>query len=158
MRFFIHFHVFRAIFPGLCLLTACQFLTACGDDTAGPAGNPDAELVLLEPKGGESFHVGDSLRIRWKAQGKGLEEINSATVQLSPDSGSTWIQLKNGSIGTGDEQWGNFAWKIPSEMDVRDTTFTFAGMDKVLIRVQDYADISDPDKTATTTRPIAIGH
>src|SRR6476659_4038155 len=69
---------------GLLLAVTGPFLIACGEDTTGP-NNPNAEVVLLSPQGSETYHVGDSLQIRWKAQGKGLEEISSVVVSLSPD-------------------------------------------------------------------------
>jgi hypothetical protein len=148
-----HTFLFRI---GLILIGAAQILIGCGEDAAGPAVDPDAQLILLEPKGGETFRVGDSVSVRWKAQGKGLEEISSVTVSFSPDSGSTWISLKNGSIAVGDAQWGDYGWRIPAEIAARGSTHALAGKTAVLFRVQDYTNVSDPHKSAVVARPIAI--
>jgi hypothetical protein len=152
-----------AVFPkckplriGLVLIAGLQILTACGEESAGPAGDPDAQLILLEPTGGETFHVGDSLKVRWKAQGKGLEEISSVAITLSPDSGQTWLYLLNGSIAPSDGEWGAFGWKIPDAIAGRGENFELSGNTRILVRVQDYQNTSDPHKTAVTPKPIAV--
>ena len=141
---------------GLALTALAQILTACGDDAAGPSGDPDAQVVLLEPRGGETYHVGDSLKVRWKLQGQGLAEISSVALWLSPDSGGTWILMKNASIAPADADWGAFGWKIPAFIANRGAAISLAGDTKVLIRVQDYQNTSDPGKTSSLPSPIAI--
>jgi len=156
MRFFPFVNGLGPVRLGLFLLVAGPLLIACGDDTSGPETDPNAELVLLAPKGGETFHIGDSLHVRWKAQGKGLDEINSVTVSLSPDSGKTWASLKNGSIATQDAQWGDFPWKIPATLTAKGIDFNLSGKTNVLVRVQDYVDVSDANKTVVVAKPITI--
>lgn len=96
MRFVDVFPRLESFGLGLILIALLQILTGCGEDGAtAPTGNPDAQLVLLEPKGGETFHTGDSLWVRWKAQGKGLEEINSVAIGLSPDSGQSLRSVRS---------------------------------------------------------------
>lgn len=155
MRRFPLINVLGPVRLGLLLLVAGPLLIAC-DDASGPGTDPNAELVLLAPTGGETYHVGDSLHVRWKAQGKGQEEINSVTVALSPDSGKTWANLKNGSIAPQDAQWGDFPWKIPATLTAKGTDFDLAGRTNVLVRVQDYVDVSDANKTAIVAKPISI--
>jgi hypothetical protein len=156
MRFFACFPSVSRIPIAFPFLIAGQLLTACGDDTSGPAPDPNAQLVLLEPHGGEIYHVGDSLHVRWKARGKGLDEISSVTVSLSPDSGATWASLKSGSIAVEDAQWGDFGWKIPSQVMLKGVATALAGRTKILVRVQDYVDVSDPEKAAITPESISI--
>jgi hypothetical protein len=141
---------------GLVLTVLLQLLTACGEESTGPSGDPDAQLVLLEPRGGETYHVGDSLRVRWMAQGKGLTEISSVALTLSPDSGQTWIYLLNGSIAPADGNWGAYGWEIPASLTAKGTTFALAGNVKILVRVQDYQNVSDVHKTAMVPKPIAV--
>ena len=141
---------------GPLLIALLQVLTACGGESAGPEGDPDAQLVLLQPKGGETFHVGDSLRVRWMAQGKGLEEISSVAIWLSPDSGQTWITIKNGSIAPTDDEWGAYGWKIPATVLGQGNTFALAGDAKILVRVQDYQNTTDTHKTAVVPRPLSV--
>ena len=140
---------------GLLLAMTAPFLIACGEDTTGPT-NPDAELVLLAPQGNETYHIGDSLQIRWKAQGKGLEEITSVIVSLSPDSGTTWASLKDRSIPIDDvDGTGAFGWRIPATLTAKGITFALTGR-KVLFRVQDYQNTSDPNRTAIVPSPVSI--
>lgn len=140
---------------GLLLAITGIFLIACGEDTTGPS-NPNAELVLLAPQGNESYHVGDSLQISWKAQGKGLKEISSVTVCLSLDSGVTWPKLKkDGSASMDDQGLGSFGWRIPASLSVQGVLIALPGK-KILIRVQDYQNSADPNRTAILAAPISI--
>jgi len=141
---------------GLLLLIAGPILIACGDETSGPTTDPNAQLVLLEPGGGETFHIGDSLHVRWKAQGKGLTEISSVLISISLDSGATWASLKNRSIGTTEPEWSDYAWKIPATLSVAGVALDVAGRSKVLIRVQDYQDLSDANKRMVTPKTFSI--
>ena len=138
------------------LLIGLQFLTACNKEIAAPTVDQDAELVLLTPKGGETFHVGDTLEVGWKAQGAGLNEISSVTVSLSPDSGQTWISLKNGSIAPADVAWGAFRWKIPTSLTAKGTNFDLAGNSSLLIRVQDYQNVTDPHKVVVVAKSFTV--
>lgn len=156
MRVFARFSLSNALSTGLVLTVLAQLLTACGEDAAGPSGDPDAQVVLLEPRGGETFRVGDTLKVRWKLQGDGLTEISSVALWLSPDSGGTWILMKNASIAPADPDWGEYRWKIPANLPNRGTTLALAGSSKVLIRVQDYQNSSDPHKTALIPKPITV--
>ncbi|MBW8890152.1 MAG: hypothetical protein JF616_20550 [Fibrobacteres bacterium] len=141
---------------GLLLLIAGPLLIACGGSSTGPAKDPDAQLLLLEPLGGETYHTGDSLHVRWKAQGKGVDEISSVTIFLSPDSGATWISLKSGSVGTEDAQWGDLAWKIPVTLSAKGIDFNLAARTHVLVKVQNYQNDSDPNQRAVTPKPFSI--
>jgi hypothetical protein len=156
MPFFALSPTWKPFRMGLLLIAMLQVLTGCGEDAAGPTVDPDAQLILLEPRGGETFHVGDSLKVRWKAQGEGLQEISSVTLGVSPDSGQTWISLKNGSIAPTDAEWGAYGWKIPASLVAKGKTFELSGNSKILVRVQDYVDLSDPHKAAVAPKPIAV--
>ncbi len=156
MRFADVFPRLESFGLGLILIAILQILTGCGEDgVTAPMGDPDAQLVLLEPKGGETFHTGDSLWVRWKAQGKGLEEINSVAIWLSPDSGQSWITIKNGSIAPADREWGRYGWKVPANILINGGPMALGG-DRILIRVQDYQNVSDPNKTAVVPKPITV--
>lgn len=149
------FHSIRSVsVPGL--LIACQLLSGCGEDSSGPAVDSEAELILQSPKGGEIYDVGDTLSVRWQARGKGLEEIHSVVVQISPDSGENWAFLKNGSVAREDAEWGEYRWKIPAAVTIKGTVFGLAGATRVLIRVQDYVNTADAHKLAVLDKPVSI--
>ncbi|HLP42884.1 MAG TPA: hypothetical protein VK465_15350, partial [Fibrobacteria bacterium] len=88
----------------------------CGEETTSPPVDPNAQIVLLSPSGGERLQVGGTVHIRWKLQGKGLEEVNAVNIEVSPDSGKLWIGLLNRSIGLNDSAWGDFAWTVPATL------------------------------------------
>ncbi len=141
---------------GALFITGFTFISCNSTTEVIAPTNPDAEIIIQNPLGGETFKVGDSLHIKWKTVGKGVDEISSVTVDLSPDSGKTWISLKsNGSVGTQDANWGNFGWLIPSEKSYLTKTFPLTTGNN-FIRIQGYNQGSDKNKTAILARPFTI--
>ena len=138
------------------LLTIGQVLNGCGESETGPKTDPNAQIILQEPVGGEHYAVGDSLRIRWKLQGDGVAEISSVKLLLSPDSGKTWILMVNKSIAVGDKGWADYKWKIEAGITNLGITHVLAGNDKVMLRIQDYTNTSDPNKKSETAKAIVI--
>ena len=137
-------------------VTLCgQSLIGCGTSPAGPATDPNAQIAIQSPTGGERFFIGDSLRVKWKAQGKGLDEVNAVNIELSPDSGKTWVGMVTRSIGVEDPHWGNFAWAIPAEVKHLGVTYTLMDDSKLLLRIMQYAT-TDPDKIAVTQKTFSI--
>src|SRR5690606_17697335 len=62
----------------------------------------DLPIALQHPNGGESFRVGDTLRVRWQTDGL----ITSVGIQISPDSGKSWIPVtRRSSINEGQPDW-----------------------------------------------------
>lgn len=71
-------------------------------------------VAVTHPKGGETFTVGDTLRIRWTTDGF----ITSVGIQFSPDSGKRWIPVTRlRSVNEGQADWGNYPWVIPDSLD-----------------------------------------
>lgn len=71
-------------------------------------------VALRHPNGGESFRVGDTLRIRWETDGY----ITSVGIQVSPDSGKKWIPVtRKSAINEGQAGWGDYGWVIPDSLD-----------------------------------------
>jgi hypothetical protein len=131
-------------------------LSGCSKPTTGPATADSSQIVLLSPKGGETFHVGDTLRVTWKVQGLGLTDVTAADVELSPDNGKTWgLYLSVSSIFPGSAQWENFFWKIPSTFDFVGTTITLANDSQCLLRVEQY-NTSDPNQISATKSQFTI--
>lgn len=145
----------QAISGIMALTLLGQLLTSCESSPTSPATDPNAEIVILAPVGGESFFVGDSLKVKWKTQGKGIEEVNAVNIELSPDSGKTWVGLLNRSIGVDDARWGNFSWPIPGEITRLGVTYSLVGSAKIHIKVMQYST-ADTNKIAITRKPFAI--
>jgi hypothetical protein len=99
------------------LATAPLSLSACNGTNA--VGVVDTSQILVtEPRGGESYKVGDSIHIQWKLQGEGLQNVASVSLSLSPNNGKDWALILNKSIGLNDANWGNFAWAIKDSINI----------------------------------------
>jgi hypothetical protein len=115
-----------------------------------------SEIVLLTPKGGEAFQVGDSLKVTWKLQGNGSKDIFEVDIEISPDNGKTWgFFLSGSSIVPNTAQWENFSWKIPSTVNLFGTIDTLANDSKCLLRVEQYST-NDPSLMSVTKTPFTI--
>ena len=117
--------------------------TACPDDST--------QILLISPKGGESFRIGDTLRVKWKLCNAGLTEINAVDPFLSPDDGKTWCFMKVNSIPVGDPSFGNYAWKIPDSVALQGQGFSLKNNSKCRIRVEQYSTSDDKQRSIGST-------
>ncbi|MBD3422188.1 MAG: hypothetical protein GF398_18910 [Chitinivibrionales bacterium] len=93
-------------------------------DAAGNLSNASNQLTLILPAaqaqlplkvniGGnaavESVTVGGQLRIQWESN---PDMAGDARLWLSPDSGNSWLELIDSTIGNADAQWEDFAWSV----------------------------------------------
>jgi hypothetical protein len=137
------------------VFTAASTLLTIGG-CAKTTAPDNSEIVLLTPKGGETFHVGDTLKVTWKIQGLGLTDINAVDVELSPDNGKTWgLFLNVSSIFPNTSQWENFSWKIPDTFDFVGTKISLANDSQCLLRVEQYSP-SNPNQISVTRTPFTI--
>lgn len=132
-----------------------QFLIGCDDSPASPPTDPDAQIVLTSPKGGETFKVGTTVRIKWKLQGKGLDEVDGVNIEVSPDSGRSWVGLVNRSIGPDDSSWGDFGWPVPASLVHLGKAYALAGNSQLMARVMQYST-GDSNKIAVTRKPFSV--
>jgi hypothetical protein len=145
-----------ALFLFLILAFNGQVLIGCGSEGGTePETDPDAEIVILYPTGGERLEVGDTLRVRWRTQGKGIEEIDAVNIELSPDSGATWLTILTRSIAPGDSTWGNHPWQIQSVLSRLNTTYPLVGNDKILLKIKKYTT-SEKNKIVIIKKPFRI--
>ncbi len=135
---------------------AGQILTGCEEEsTLAPPADPDAEIVLLAPQGGEKVAAGSVLSIRWKLQGKGLDEVNAVNIEVSPDSGKIWSGLLTKSIPVGSADWGDYSWKIPETLTKLGVIYDLKGNSRMLVRVTQYST-ADKNKIATLKKTFTI--
>jgi hypothetical protein len=154
------FAINAVLLAGAMLATA---LAGCGDSSspAGPASN--AKITMTKPTGGENFHVGDSLRVRWTVTDDPADPVDAVDIFLSVDSGTSWIYLpvgpthSTGSIKSSSPFWNNFSWAIPDSLDVPTlgTTIALRGNTKIFVKAQQYST-ADPLKIAKTPKAITI--
>jgi len=138
------------------ILYAGQLLNGCDSGSATePAPDPNAEIVITSPKGGERLLIGDTLRLKWIVQGKGVDDVNAVNIELSPDSGKTWVGLINKSVPVDDVRWGDFPWKILPSVRHLGVDYDLAGDSHVMLRVMQYST-PDPNKIAVTKKPFSI--
>ena len=138
-------------------------IAAC-DSNSSSATAPDADkwIALTTPLGGETYKVGDSLRIKWTVKDNPAGNIEAVDVELSPDSGKTWGFLPwgpsktTGSVKPTSPYWENFAWKITDTLYIasKDASIKLAGR-QCLVRVKDYLSEAELNQSTTHT-PITI--
>lgn len=119
--------------------------------TVAGQGAVQPDIVLISPNGGETFHVGDTLHVRWSAN---LDVITSALLQISFDLGENYFALNTDSaIYADDSDWGNYVWVIPSEvMDGQTPVSTLS--DQCLVMVSDYqVTMTDQSLNTFTIQP-----
>jgi hypothetical protein len=107
------------------------------DENACPSDS--TQILLTSPKGGQTFKVGDTLRVKWKLCNTGPTQIDAVDPMLSPDGGTTWCFLKVNSIPVGDASFGNYAWKIPDSIGLQGEFFQLKNNSKCRIKVEQYS-------------------
>ncbi|MEO7426497.1 MAG: hypothetical protein ABI036_15015 [Fibrobacteria bacterium] len=137
------------------LLIGVLTLAACDSGTgSGPVTDPDAELLLLAPIGGEKLFIGDTLRVKWALQGKGVDEVNAVNVLLSPDSGVTWINLTP-SLTPVDPNWAKFPWLVQESITHLGISHSLKSNAKILFKIMQYST-ADANKIAVTKKTLTI--
>jgi len=58
-------------------------------------------ISLISPNGGEVWHIGDNVTIRWSS----VNYTNAIYIQLSYDSGKTWGTIISETANTGSHEW-----------------------------------------------------
>jgi hypothetical protein len=129
--------------PAVAVLASLLCLRCSEPDNTDACPDDGKQILLTSPKGGESFRVGDSLRVKWKLCNAGVSEIDAVDPILSPDSGKTWCFMKVNSIPRGDKTFGNYAWKIPDSIQFQGQWFPLKNNSKCRVKVEQYSPLSD---------------
>jgi hypothetical protein len=140
------------------IILAGLALSACKDDSSGttePPADPNAQILITYPKGGETFYVDDSLHIKWSLQGAGLTDVNSVNIELSMDSGMTFATILGKSIATGELNFGNYGWKIPATILKNGVAQPLAGHKDLFFRIKEY-NPSSPNQVTVMKKPFSI--
>ena len=142
---------FTSLLPSLAL--AVLAVIGCDSEPAGPEGDPDAEIVILSPKGGETWYVGDSVDIKWALQGRGIQEVNGVNLELSIDSGKAWLGLLKGSLPTTER--GSYRWGVPGSLVKLGVTYDLTAAAAIFLRISQYST-ADPNKIVVSKKPFKI--
>jgi hypothetical protein len=129
--------------------------SGCETGANGPAADPDAQIIITHPVGGETFYVNDSLHVKWALQGAGYTDVSSINIELSLDSGKTFATILGRSIAIGEPGFGDYAWKIPATILKSGAALPLAGLRNLLFRVKEY-NPSSPDQVAVMKKPFSI--
>jgi hypothetical protein len=71
---------------------------------------PSDPLEIIQPKGGETYTVGQTVEIKWKIND--FSQILSVAVQLSTDNGKSITYLADHSISS---ETTSFSWTIQTD-------------------------------------------
>ena len=137
------------------ILLGCLALIGCESGANEPPADPDAQIVITYPKGGETFYVNDSLHVKWALQGAGLTDVSSINIELSLDSGRTYATILGKSIAIDDAGFGDYAWKIPAAILKGGAPVALAGRKDLFFRVKEY-NPSGPNQVAVMKKPFSI--
>ncbi|MBW8888920.1 MAG: hypothetical protein JF616_14290 [Fibrobacteres bacterium] len=125
----------------------CSKCTQPEEENVCPSDS--TEILLTYPKGGESFKIGDTLRVKWKLCNYGPSEITAVDPLFSPDSGKTWCFLQQNSIPVGSASFGNYAWKIPDSIGLQGVFFQLKNNPKCRFRVEQYTPVSEKQRSTS---------
>lgn len=66
-----------------------------------PSTTDYPSVTIISPNGGEVWHIGDKIIIRWTS----VNYTDNIYVQLSYDSGKTWVMMIPQTGNTGSQEW-----------------------------------------------------
>jgi hypothetical protein len=137
----------------LSLGLAAFAFTGCGDEATSPAST--GFITLTSPQGGETYKVGDTLRVTWSVTSD-LEAPDAVDVKISADGGTTWGWITRKSIPKEETPttWPSFKWAVTESTLVAGVNVGLVGKD-VLVRVLQYS-ATDPKKISDIPKPIHI--
>jgi len=133
-----------------CLVRVSNYIGSEFDRSGGLFtidSTPAPSLRVLSPNGGETYCLGDTLRIRWQA----YSGVPMARVILSADGGDRWCDLyPGGGISRGSVNWGDTMWVV--------TQYLGCALDSVntlstacLVRVANYVGTEEDRSDAQFT-------
>ena len=114
-------------------------------------------LVVLAPKHGMRFAVGDTMYIKWISD---IGELQGVIIEISPDNGKKWVLINGkGAVTRDDLSWGNYPWIVANSLydDATGTTVSLVS-DHCIVRVRNYTagalGMAKCDSLFTITEPL----
>jgi hypothetical protein len=104
-------YILIASLCGLYLLfAACDSVPTKTEDVV----SPETPMILIAPNGGETYKIGDSLTIKWRAN---PDSAKGMLINISFDAGRTYYPINdNQSIGVGGGRDTSVQWQIPDSL------------------------------------------
>jgi hypothetical protein len=99
------------------ILFSASHLIGCSESTSEPTTDPNALITLTDPKGGETFKVGQTIYVKWTTKVDAPDPVDNVDVMFSADGVNFGYALAN-SIEMASPKWGNAAWTIPESLTV----------------------------------------
>lgn len=72
---------------------------------------PDETILLLHPRAGDVFSVGETLDIMWWAS----SGATAVEIHFDSEAGLNFVDIAGETIKPDDDEWGRFLWEIPKE-------------------------------------------
>lgn len=123
------------------LVIGCWVLAGVGcNDVSGPTPSPAGPIEILQPKGGETYKVGEVVTIKWKIND--LTKVSSIGVEFDSTglfvSKNVYEELVDHSLPP---ETTSVSWTVKSGQISK----------RCKIRVYEYFDNCDPDTTSFFT-------
>ncbi len=92
-------------------------------------------ITVLEPNGGETYALGDTMHIRWDAD----QSTPLVMLEMSMDSGESWYGVYTSGIPVDTSIWGDYPWVVTDSLpDAYENVSTVSS--RCLVRVRNYVD------------------
>ncbi|MBD3317387.1 MAG: hypothetical protein GF344_16485 [Chitinivibrionales bacterium] len=81
----------------------------CAVEIISGSFEPDEGYRIISPNANENYEIGDTVSMRWAA----AKELDHVIIDVSADSGKSWMSILGGEISRDTSAWGNAMWVIP---------------------------------------------
>jgi hypothetical protein len=109
-----------------------------------------ATVTLLEPNGGQVYHVGDTVTVRWTAD----TTVPQVNIQITLDGGDHWVSLFRSPVSPGGPGWsstiGDTSWVVPDSLVIPPLGTVSVFSTQCLMLVYNYLDRSANAQSTTT--------
>jgi hypothetical protein len=81
-----------------------------------PYTGPVSKIIITKPAGGETYHLGDTIKVRWIYRNFQYNVTGQVFAQLSVNNGVTYSLINTGAFAHADTN-GYYDWQIPPGAD-----------------------------------------
>jgi len=142
---------------GAIAICAASLMPGCNDAAATAPDATSGLITISSPKAGSTWHIGDSLIVKWSVKDDPNNVVDAVGISLSADDGMSWGALHSNSIAPNNPKWGRFAWKITDSLfiNTQNKSVALAGLKTCRVKVAQYTP-SNPALMVLSTKAFTI--